>query len=345
MIKPRFSPAIVAENLRAVREKAAFVWRLTPNEEVVEKVNRRAELNVIAIIGEGQKPLGDRVTHQPEVLLAEIGIGRTRPYRPAYSSERGWIAQRHKYFALTEEQYLLIAPRLFATLQQLADQKISGWKSGGQTKLLSPRAYYVRRVGQLDRSSAYRWWEKGVHFSFSLQDQALIADAYWAEINVSRQRQRQMIGLARFIALCLAPYRHNGYSFNRWCQLSQVRPLVEVLARNSLPHHLLVETFKFLPHGLNNPHIYHLARLVDWDLSATPEETLAQQAYLGARKRLGPIQLKVDHTRPEKGYLVVEILASEAVKAREDRKRANLQLTLSLPSAEENTNDENEFLF
>ena len=199
---------LAERDLAVVRENSHIVFELGDNGEIKEWVNPNFKLDVIAIIGRGEKALLGLST-MPKALLCEIGLNRSRPYCTAYYRPK--IRARRKFFALTREQYLLVAPIVFAKLLELAQEKVSNWRNP-TFYLPTPNNYFKRGTGKSESSIRYKEQPRGVRFSFSLLDEDFVNDVHWAELNGNRQLARHLVGLAHKISLCRSKYRDNGRS-------------------------------------------------------------------------------------------------------------------------------------
>ncbi|MDP2934832.1 MAG: hypothetical protein Q8N59_03650, partial [bacterium] len=130
-INPKKIPELIAKDVEVVEKEARFIFEISPDETRIEmRENPSSRLNVMAIIGPSQG-LG---RNWEKVLLAEIGISRSRPYHEArgldVKSDLPSIPRRRKWFSLSLSQYRLVAPIVFKKIEGLAYQRISLWEKG-----------------------------------------------------------------------------------------------------------------------------------------------------------------------------------------------------------------------
>jgi len=289
---------LVERDLRIVKQGARFIMKID-EERVKVTENQNWQLNLIVIIGQGLVPLGD-YPQTKEALLCEIGLWRSRPHRNTHE-----IRARRKFFELTEDQYRLVAPVVFAKLFELANTTVASWEN--QTFAIPhPHHYYKRKPGELETSTKYKEVLRGVKFSFDRRDERFIQDICWGEMNGNDNLKSHLKGLARLIAMNLKPYRGDGRSMKQFEKLKGAKPVIRVLRAKKLHLHLLAELIsRYLPDGVNYPHAHLLAEVIGWDMIPTRFQQKAKQALPGVKERLAGIQLRIDHQK--NGYLVIEI--------------------------------------
>jgi len=296
---------LVDEDVRRVKDVAWVVITIAENNETFEvATNKDPRLGVLAIIG----PSSGFGQSFPEVLLCEVGVGRSRPYNATgVNNGSPQIPKRRKWFRLSEEQYTLTAPFVFEYLQKRAQNVVRSWKSGSDFWLPSPRGYWSRNQNKLFCSTVWRLWPKGVKFSFPL-DTPFIEDILWAERNLNLQVANAIGGLARFIDTRLSNYkRMEGWrGVKPFKNLKGVRDVEE--AMDKIPPHLRGEVLKRLPSGPEN-RLYNelLEHFGLWDLL---KEDGKENPLPNPEARLGNIQLRI--TSPpcdDRKYAVCEVFA------------------------------------
>ncbi len=331
-INPERILRLIARDVRVVEQEAIGVFEIFPDwVEFVE--NKSPRLGVLAVVGPG-KGFGRRFE---KVLLLEMGVSRGRPYHPAKGLKRQLgqpeINKRRKWFSLSPEQYQLVAPFLFAKLQELTNQRESTWKtsafSGDPFILPTPRYYWSRHQKTLFETVSYQPQPKGVRFSASREDEVLLRDIYWAEKHLNSYLRGKLIGLAKFIDLLLSYYQGNNWQGERFLKLQKVQWIQNVLRERKLPAYLIKEMMDLkdkrgLP-LIKDSRFGEIAKKFGVEVyqEKTEEQRLAEKALPNPSQRLSEIQLRVTTgLEADKDYVVFEIFPSH--KSKEEQKEEGL---------------------
>ena len=317
----------IDSDLATVKENALGIIIISPDNKSFELVrNENGRLGVLAIIGPS-RAFGQDFQ---ESLLAEIGIGPTRPYHEAFGLNRqpnqSNVHQRGKYFCLTAGQYDLVAPTVFDFITRIAQETMAGWKHRPFIlQVLTRRAWSHKHKTIFEKES---WIEisDGKRFAISKKDIFLLRDIYWAELNLNPVIIHKLSSIARFIDKRTDFYRRYGhYKWKRPFEKIKVRSDIEksvIGPKGDFPLYLKEEIFKRLPRGQKTMFYEEIKKLFGLDGLSAPEQRLAQQATeLGnPKQRLGEIQLfvttglngvnrrgEIQETNRVKDYIVFEV--------------------------------------
>lgn len=320
-LRPDLIPVLIGNDARRVKKEAAIVFLIDRNGGNKVKIlkNPESRLNIIAIVGPSQA-FGRKFE---EAVLCEIGIGASRPYHEARKPngtrkerEPINIPARRKWFSLSQEQYLAVAPVLFRCLQELTNHKVSRWKTGHHNNnpffIRSPRNYFSIRNKKLIRKETFRNFPIGTRYAVSIADKCLLSDIFWADL---KSREWQLRKLAKFVDKRLSPYRNGGYKKRKsFSKLEGVKDIQRSFSTNKyLSKYLLVEMMnKYLPRGVNNAFWRELCDLVEWDGEELSEEhKLAASAHPDPELRLGGIQFRITTGLDrKKDHIVLEVFPS-----------------------------------
>jgi len=333
---PEMARELVARDVTRVKRHALGLCLLDGFEDGLEPEFIPCDeprLNVLAVIGPARKG-GFRFE---EALLLELGLHRTRPYRKAegaaltkqelrlrrknrnrFRSGRH-VPMRRKWFTLTKQQYLAVAPHLFRFLQEHVDERVGRWEI---TQKFEPfwrkvPRYIVGRHGQIHYTEIAAHHERGIRFSVSTADRSLISDIYWAELWWNARLMYQLLGLARFISLCLRDHRYTrlpGDGFLGFWQLPAIERVRAALKRamqrrgaGRLPRYLLAEMIRrFLPPDSRRFRDV-LAQMIGWNGKETWEYKTAARALPNPESRIGYIRIRVIARR--RRYIVFEVFS------------------------------------
>ncbi len=297
-IKPEEIPVLVARDVEMVKREAKIVINIS---SLNIQENSRPGLGIIAVIGPGEF----QGRHFEETVLCEIGLGQSRPYHEARKpEEKTFIQYRRKWFSLSEEQYLIIAPQIFRLLQELTDKRVNNWKCGPKSenpfRIRVPRNFWYRHGKTLFQNSSWKPALRGARFAVSLADKWLFNDIFWAELNINFCLKRHLIGFARFIDLYLSVYKKNlrkNDLSRRFLKLKKVQEINTIIHSSSLSKspYLLIELLGHLPGRENNrlwPYIS--SQLIPWDGRETRERIIASRVLPDPELRLGKIQLRIE---------------------------------------------------
>ncbi|MCF7836041.1 MAG: hypothetical protein K9M15_02880 [Candidatus Marinimicrobia bacterium] len=312
---------LIKKDVSIIREKAVGVIIISPNNKNFEFIeNKRPRLSVLAIIGPSEK-FGEKFD---QVLLCEVGIGRTRPYSESQGIRRkkheSNIAYRRKWFALSEKQYLLVARFVFNFLQELTEKKISKWKSGGSFFVKTPNRFWTKKRKILEYSESHKEWPRGSRFSFNKEDVFFIEDIFWSEIKNSEQNSQITDGLTRFTDKRLSPYKkRTDYKDKKpFAKLKGVQDIRETM--DKLPLYLKAEVLKKLPNGEKN-FFYHELKKLFGIKKETKEHTLARQAenLHHPENRIGDMTFRITTGLDTiKNYIVVEFFSNKENEYNDD---------------------------
>lgn len=320
-LRPDSIPMLVENDVRRLKEEARIVFLTDRNRgngvEVLK--NPEPRLNVIAVIGPSEA-FGRKFE---EAVLCEIGIGASRPYHEARKPngtrkerEPINIPARRKWFNLSREQYLAVAPALFQCLQELTDRKVFSWKTGHHNNnpffIRSPNNFFTIRNKKLVSKKVFRDFPIGTRYAVSTADKCLLSDIFWADLKL---RERQLRKLARFIDKRLSPYRNGGHKRRKsFSKLEGAKDIQKIFSTSKyLSKYLLVEMInKYLPRGDKNVFWRELCCLIEWDgEELTEEHKLAASAYPNPELRLEGIQFRITAgLEREKDHIVLEVFPS-----------------------------------
>jgi len=305
-----------------VIQYAAFIISLTP-EGPTFFTNPKPSLNVLAVIGPGTGTPLKRFYKR--ALLLEVGLGTGRPYHEAKSpfektpsGKPKNIPKRHKWFHLTAEQYIQIAPIIFSRLQEITDQKVANWKCNHENPFFIPitRHYFSRRKKTLFIENSYKPCQRGARFAVSLEDRFLLSDIYWAEKH-NPDLRRRLKGLANFIDLRLnfssSAKKTKGPPRKEFRTLKRFIQVAEMLAKRNLPARHIVDLLDFLPlknDGSRSAYYYEISRLLGYAGEELREEKFIRQVLANPHLRLNGIKLRITTGLSHRDHIVFEISAS-----------------------------------
>jgi len=290
----------IGSDLLTVKENALGLIIISPDNKSFELVrNKNGRLGVLAIIGPS-RAFGQDFQ---ESLLAEIGIGSTRPYHEALGLNRqpdqSNVHRRGKYFHLTASQYRLVAPTIYDFIIQMSQETVARWKSPDFTLLVVTRRSWSHKHKTTFEKRSWQPISKGTRFSVSREDILLLRDIYWAELNLNPVIIHKLSGIARFIDKRTDFYtRYGHYKGKRPFEKMKVRNDIEESItdpKGDFPSYIKEEILKRLPRGRKTMFYKEIRVLFGLNGLSTPEQQLARQAIeLGdPRQRLGGIQLVV----------------------------------------------------
>lgn len=303
-LNPEKIPELIKGDVDLVKKEARFVLIISPDERtVLVSENDNPRLDVFAIIGPSQ----GFNRHWDEVLLTEIGISRTRPYNEVRGLvrqlEQSNIHQRRKWFSLSQQQYLLVAPVIFKMMNVRAEKIISFWKTGSpenEFRIRTRSSWWSNHRKKLSFKSLYYAVPRGIRFNVSLKDEFFVRDVFWAGLNLNKRIKNQINGLAGFISKRLNWYNKEGnYCGKRdvvdLIGYQQVKECIQGCYLNRFPH-LMVELAKKLKQDSRIASFFpRLADIFQWHGEETEESRLASSASQipSLVERLGEIQILV----------------------------------------------------
>ena len=326
-ISPEKISKLVARDVRIVEKEARLIFEILPDKRTIEIIeNPNPRLNVIAVVG----PSWGFERGWSKVLLAEIGISRSRPYHEAQglnrTPEQSNIPHRNKWFSLTPQQYQLIAPLIFRRLEGITEKRVALWKTGlfSDNKFVIPTTwnYWLRRSKRFIQRDSLIIPPRGTRFTVHLKDELFVRDIYWAELNLNEQLRRYIIGMARLIDLRLSWYAHRK-SQRPFHNLKGANEVRERLKNSFLLRHPhlskeIVRRLKdgeYRPKGRKekSPYWQVVAEMIDWNGEPIPERKLAYLAschpiLFHPGTRLGEIQVLVTTSlEKKKDHIVFEV--------------------------------------
>ncbi len=302
-LSPQRIPILVENDVNVVKKNAKVVINIS---KLGLSYNQDGGLGIIAIIGPGEF-YGRRYE---ETVLCEIGLGRSRPYHSARKSKR-WIEKRRKWFSLTEEQYLVVAPIVFDILQKFADEyekrremrrKEIGRENQPYLIPVVNNRYFnyckfrgvQKRKNLILKQFIFMPAIERARFAICVKDELFLRDIYFAELNQNDELRWRLKGFIRFVDKSLSRYK-KGFS-RSFDKLGGVKDIERCILRSSLSRspYLMVEALKYLNKGAKNPlYPYYVECLIPWDGEPTRERQLADSALPKVVLRLGGIKLRV----------------------------------------------------
>ncbi len=309
-ISPGEIPSFVARDVEMVKKEAKVIIHVSQTRVKNAWNNPNGRLGVIAIIGPGEfqgKTYG-------EVVLCEVGIGKSRPYhesgKPSGSFGNGEtrkISSRKKWFSLAQEQYLAVSPILFLVFQKLTNEKVKSWKHGffSDDPFLIPTArnYFSRHQKKVFSVNSHKPQPSGTRFAVSLNDLLLARDIFWAEFNNSFTVYR-LKGLARFLDLYLSWLNGGKGPIMKVSKKREENIWKSLGPLSSKSPHLVPELLAYLPkRRLAFSYISDLIR----NSSETFERKLANSALLNPEARLNGISIRITTGLGKRDHIVFEV--------------------------------------
>lgn len=310
---------LVEKDVQRVLTRAKIVLRISGGD--VQKIhNPNPILNVIGIIGPSEA-FGKKFE---SALLSEIGLWRTHPFSSAkipYDlrrvGESYTIPYRRKWFRLTREQYRLVAPKIFSTLQSLVDEGTKKWDRTPQDgwKIETKRFQLIRRKKQVIEKTSYKAWPRGLRFSVLWRDEYIARDIFWAELNLNKELRNFLRKAAQYINLMMKDYRKKGYSQRSFDNLKGAINILKLARTATLQRYpyLWAEIFeKYITDqanlkGKGSLFLTELSQLVSWNGEEFKQRRLASLAGDDPKSRLNDIQLRFVRENEEYGYCVFEV--------------------------------------
>lgn len=322
-INPEKIPELITKDVKIVEKEARTILKISPDEKHIEIIgNLNPRLNVMAVLG----PSWGFGRGWKKVLLAEIGISRTRPYSKARGlgrkTDESDIPARRKWFSLSPYQYQLVAPILFKRIEGIAYERVSSWRTGSFSKdkfLIPAKWHFWRRKKKrfqkalIERDSFFERL-RGIRFAISLKDDFFIQDIYWAE-GLNKNLERCIKGLVNFVDLRLNRYKQTYRGRKSFRKLKGAREVEQRLKESFLARfpHLLIEVVRRLKEEKRNQFWHRIAEMIGWNGKETEERKLASLAcshpnLLYPKFRAGNIQLQVTTGLEKKeDYIVFEV--------------------------------------
>lgn len=247
-------------------------------------------LNIIAVIGESV--IND--TLFPRVILMEIGIWRTKPYRSAnaptgYAEKRLNLKYRTKGGDLTNEQWSNLAPFISDIITVEASRVIKQWKSKGP---------WVVPVGD-----TWKTYEVGVCFSCSFKDHAFLATI----IRADRKHRESLVKKASLINYTLQHLTYDSYSDDAIKRMTSTQKVAESLREHLVPSYHF-SYFERMIHKRKRALFREVAEAFNLvDLEKVHEfDKILKTHRRGINVIEASIRIKME--REQKGYLVFEFI-------------------------------------
>lgn len=286
------------KDVKVIKKEARIVLRILSDNKVEIVENKNWRMNLLAVTGYswGFGKGWD------EALLLEIGISRSRPYKPMErlnkkQGESKEIPQRKKYFSLSLYQYKLVAPIIFAKIEGIAYDRVVSWKrsdfSGLPFKIKKRRLYYSRKYRKVFEPRPYFQPVKtGPRFSVSPRDDFLIRDIYWRDMQLNSK------GLLNFIDMRVKDQTKYYKGRKSFLKLKDIQKIKSDLQSSLLPRYIIIEVIRCLKEEKRNLFWPYFVEMINWDGAETKERKLARLAESGIadsepKRRLGGIKLRV----------------------------------------------------
>ena len=296
----------VRQDVEKVLRNASVVIHLTNDDPIVIN-NETPRLQVIAVVGPGYCPTPK--LYFSEAVLLEIGIGYSYSYHEtkipkALRCKNQWcegkltrIRRRHQVVRITAEQYLQVAPLLFAEMQRIVNRRIAARKKYNH---LNPPYKRVTRLFHSHRKSTlFNWGEKitahpGSRFSVSALDEHVLSDIYWLEQQTDAAHRGRTEGLAHRIAKRLSRYARNG-TFWRLEKLKGLKDVDEFIAYSNLPVYKRAEALRLIKDSPKRRPVYEhfrneLELRLGSDDNIAPETRLIRQTLPHPEERLSVLR-------------------------------------------------------
>lgn len=296
-LSPNQIREIVERDVERVKRHASVTITMLPDQidgyafYVDEKPlaeDLRRGTHVIAIVGAGRFEQMDF----EKAVLCLINVGGNRPDRKKrrpclrnYGLEK--IGQR-KWFSMSQEQYLAVAPILFRELLRYATARIRNWKN--------PLAYSKVKVKMrgVEIKMNFSPKNRGFCFAVSSKERYLMQDLCLAEMYLNEKAKKLIDGLAFSIKGRLQPYLRERPATKDMWRLKSLAPIKSALLRHAVSRgHLLIEMMRrhFTP---QYPYWDDLIQVLGWNGTEESErKKLASMALPDPKRRLGDIQLRI----------------------------------------------------
>lgn len=259
---------------------------------------------VIAVIGPTEN------FELEEVLLLEIGTGRSRPY--AESIYPGYYVNcRKKLFEISSEQYKVVSPYIFKAIQFVADLRIAKWKCcpPNHYRVKYNSNWYTKRNGfnslniSVDKTPAIR-------FAFAKTDEFVVNDMLCLFLS-SDWTKKKMIGLGGYVDKILSVCKNKKRIFRRFKRFKNVIEVKKALKK--WPDFLVKEMLlKHLPGGDKNFFFYEVAELIGWDGDTLSEEKKKALTSSIDRKdeAVSNIKNKINYVRKDDKFIFFDVCPS-----------------------------------
>ena len=330
---------LVKNDVNRVIQHASIIISLTPEGPMIF-ANPNPALNVLAVIGPGTGTPFKRFFER--ALLLEVGIGVGRPYHQAKSSIKKTsggkpksIPKRRKWFHLTEQQYIQVAPWIFPTLQDLTNEKVARWEFNHNKpfRIKAKRSHFMRSSKAFVSKIACLDAPRCARFSVSLEDRFFLPDIYWAE-KQNKNVRLYLKGLAKKIDLRL---NFNNYTRRKSSQkqrkeLSETERFKQIamvineerekrgsvkdrkdkamVREEKLPPRYIVDLLDYLPcpNGASrSKYHYAIADLFGYAGVELREEKFVRQVLPNPKERLGNVQIRITSGLSHRDHIVFEI--------------------------------------
>ncbi len=224
---------IVKRHVERERVYARYTITIDDAGEVLSTTeNPLPQIDVLAIIG----PAEIEGCRLEEVLLLEIGINRSAPYKLTHGLNNGGnpvkIGQRARYAQISKVQLEGVFPHIQTRLVDYMRQVSAGWKF---TQFTLPHQYGDPKVKKVR--------QRGLFYSVSIDDREMFATVLRSERfcrEISLEPDLEMA--AQKISSSVEKYKNQKPTEKQFRQMSKYKHMRNLLAfldrRNFHPHHL-----------------------------------------------------------------------------------------------------------
>ncbi len=287
---PSMVKRIVAYDLANIETHARYVFVIDEHGVPISYQKKEPYgLNVIAVLGKG---IIQGIPFEKLILL-EVGIKRTKPYREAkspqgYSDKMRHFESRRKMHSLTQEQFKNFASFLYDILHAEAVRVIDGWEKN------EPRMIFA--------GNKWRPFEVGVCFSCAFNDHPLLTAVILAD---RKHRHQSLVQKAGLINYELRHLKYSDYSDSALKRLLSVGKVVEILRKHPIsPYH-----FSFFKSKIKKivlfQNIVEAFNLIDLEKVISFDRILKDN---GIKVLFNRASIHIKREREQKGYLVFEFI-------------------------------------
>ena len=299
-----------------VKSNAAYVILIGQDGTVTSWVNEHARLEVIAVIGPAENSSDFFEGPCGEVILMEIGMNRTRPYKEVHIPADQKLPDdplcfwtRFDKFQITPFQYNLAAPFIFNFLEERAAMQIStrkrGWDPykinsyGLKDKITIP--VLKKNNGRLTQVNVTYGKFPKVRYTVSLLDELIVNDLYWAELCANEFIYKNLHGMGKYMQRMLSKALRARKAPKNWFSNNYYSAAIHHLDRFIRSPEDKVRNRKYLQKLVLRDHIGRLnyfydeiAQYLDWDDSEPIEEEVhALNALPNPQDRVRGVQIQI----------------------------------------------------
>jgi hypothetical protein len=316
-----------------MRELAAGVITLLPDNTITVKRNSVSKLGIIVVIGPTVLADGRPVD---EAVLCEVGLSNCKPYRRTKGlltgrikgkrrpRPRSLLVDRKKLASLSDAQYQFVAPIIFEEVQRWIDERVASWKSCVMYVTVTAR----RRFSRTRHSFVYQKPKRVPRFNpvpvtVDIRDTQLYRDIYWAE-HANPLVWKMVDGLAKKLRLCRDHQRsqrrgRQTHTRGHPRELTTLATISEELHRTRLPQHLKCEVVRRFVGNEQTPFATALRTAMDWDGGPTQADDVLRDVLPNPLRRINGTRLQTLYTR--RRAVTSAVLASLEIYARSMREQ------------------------